>query len=388
MLTFFLLMILPTAVAVFAVLRFKRQVTLPEFGILLAVPALIAAIGLAIVYHCNTTDYEVWNGRVTGKDSRHVSCSHSYPCRCRPVSSGIGKNRTTTIHCDTCYEHFYDVSWYVYANTGESITIDRVDRQGLAMPPRWGAAFVGESFASRHRYTNYLLANRSSVLFGGKGDVERFKTLIPDYPADVHDYYHVHHVVNMGVPVNDLHSWNWLMDQINGDLGPSKQVNALLLFVKTDDPNYVLALKDAWAGGKKNGSTIVIGSLDGHKIAFVDVVSWTPAQHYKVELRDRIMEIGTLDKRDDIARAIREETQSKFTRMHMKDYEYLMRTIEPSSTAVMVMFFLCLCVSVGLAIYMVKNGVDDDAGYGSRLKSFSWRWHSDTIFRRRQGWRR
>src|SRR5262249_53258019 len=156
-----------------------------------------------IAYWQRTADTEIWDGQVTNKSSERVSCSHSYDCNCYYTTecSGTGNNRSCSEvrHCSTCYEHSYDVDWNVYASTGESLSIDRVDRQGLNMPARWGAAYIGEPYSSQHSFTNYILANPNSVLLGQKGDLQKFGKLIPQYPT-VYDYYRVQHAINMGVP--------------------------------------------------------------------------------------------------------------------------------------------------------------------------------------------
>lgn len=355
MINFLLLMLIPIGIAIGTLLYFKHKVTLKEFGIQLAIPTVLMAAGLGIAYVQSTYDTEIWNGRITAKKMERVHCRHSYSCRCRTVRVG----KTSSTHCDTCYEHSYDQDWNVFASTGETIRIDTVDRRGLTMPPRWGAAFVGEPFSSSHSYTNYIRANPSSVLLGGKGDVERFKALLPVYPQ-VYDYYKAPHALQIGgAPVPDMNAWEWLMDEINGDLGYQKQVNVTLMFVKTADPKYMLALKDSWIGGKKNDAVIVIGTLDGRKIEFVDVLSWTPNQKFKILLRDDIARL-TLDDRDKIAALIRKHVSEQFVRMQMKDYEYLVRSFQPSNGAMLFLFFLGTFASIGAAIWSVTNDITDE----------------------------
>lgn len=360
MVNFLLLMLIPIIIALISVLSFKKKVTLQEFGLQLAVPAMCMFIGLCFAYFQSTTDTEIWNGRVTAKKSERVGCRHSYSCNCVTTCSGE-KNETCSTVCQTCYEHSYDMDWNIYASTGESVTISTIDRQGLQMPPRWGIAFIGEPYSSAHYYTNYILANPESVLLGGKGDVKKWASLLPGYP-NVYDYYRTVHFLNLSVPFQSDRDWKWLLDEINGDLGPSKQVQVLLLLIPTDDPSYMLALKDTWLGGKKNDAVIVIGSKDGHKIGFVDVLSWTPSAKYKVLLKDAIYATGSLDKRDQIATAIRLYTATYFQRMHMKDYQYLMKSFQPSQTAMLVLFFIGTLGSIGLAAFTITNDITDDEG--------------------------
>jgi len=80
MLNFLLLMIIPIAMAIGSIYWYRSQVTLQEFGAQLAVPAVCMVVGLLMAYYQSTTDIEVWNGRVTAKQSVRVSCRHSHCC--------------------------------------------------------------------------------------------------------------------------------------------------------------------------------------------------------------------------------------------------------------------------------------------------------------------
>jgi hypothetical protein len=368
MFEFLLLMLIPTAIAIGVLVYFKGKVTFLEFFGQIAVVALILGVAFAIAYESGTSDTEVWNGQVTDKQREEVSCSHSYECNCYYTSetscSGTGKNRscsTTQVrHCSTCYEHRFDVDWTVKASTGEGVDIDRIDRQGLGMPPRWGAVYLGEPFSSEHTFTNYIKANPESVLLGSKGDLKLFGKLIPKYPDNIYDYYKHDPVINEGVQV-DAGTWNWLIREVNKVLGPSKQVNVILIFVPTNDRSYMLALKDAWLGGKKNDVDVVIGSTDGHTIGFVDVMSWSTNKAMAVDLRNRIQDIGTLDKRDDIQQAILTTVKAEFVRMHMKDMKWLMRSFQPSGTVMIWLLIISILIEGGLAYWTVTNDITEDS---------------------------
>lgn len=352
MLNFLFLMLVPTFIAMTALALgkfvFKGAVCWWEFALILAVPALAVVLGFTCAYWGRVLDTEVWNGQVTGREQVTVPCSHSYDCNCSSDSKG---NR----HCSTCYEHLHDYDWDVHASTGETVSIARIDPQGRNMPPRFAQVYIGEPFSSRHYFTNYILANPESVLLGSKGDTERFAKFIPAYPDDVYDYYRHDPVINMGVPNVDVKTWNWLFREANKTLGPMKQVNVIVLLVPTNDRNYMLALKDAWVGGKKNDVVVAIGSVDGHKIEWADVLSWTPKTDYKIALKNRIEDIGSLDLRDAIRDAVYTTTVQKFERMHMKDMKYLMRSFQPSATAMWVIFIISTILSLGLAVWSLMN---------------------------------
>lgn len=359
-------MIIPTIIALVVMLYFKGEITIGEFCLQVGAVAALMIGGLAICYFGKTDDIEVWNGQITAKYA-HVSvpCSHSYQCHCHNVTtySGSGKNRTSSTHeeCDTCYEHFNDYDWDVAASTGERISIERIDRQGNDMPQRWAQAFVGEPFSSSHTFQNYILANPESVLLGTKGDMKQFGSLVPKYPDNVYDYYHHDPVVDMGVGANTK-TWNWLISEVNKQLGPTKQVNINLLLVPTQDRAYMFALKDAWLGGKKNDVDIVIGvGTDGHSIAFADVLSWSTNKDMAVDLKNHIQSIGTIDRRDDIKNVIYTTVNNEFVRMHMKNMKWLMRSFQPSGTAMLLLFLLGLLAEGGLAWWCITNDIEPEA---------------------------
>jgi len=359
-LNFLLLMIFPILIALATLLVFKGKILFWEFAAQVGVVALFVGIGLGIAYNSRTSDTEVWNGQVTEKKRNEVSCRHSYSCNCHTTCSGSGSNRSCTEHCDTCYEHRYDVDWDVYASTGESTSIDTIDRQGLGMPPRWGSAYLGEPWASQHEFTNYIKANPDSVLLGTKGDVVRFKAMIPPYPSEIYNYYYNNPVINMGVPNVSLDTWNWLIREKNKTLGPKKQVHIIVILVPTDDRAYMLALKDAWIGGKKNDVDVVIGSKDGKTIDFADVMSWSTNKAMAVDLRDQLQTIGDLQKKDDLVNAINDTIIAEFVRMHMKDMKFLMRSFQPSGTSMIVIFILAALISIGLSVWAVMADLGED----------------------------
>lgn len=346
MIHFLLLMLFPFLISSLALIFFKKFESIADLFIQVGIVAAVMAIGIGIAYYSRTDDVEILDGQVTSKARVEVSCEHSYSCNCYYTTDSKGNVHE---HCQTCYEHPYDVDWDVYSSIGKTISIGRIDRQGLGMPPRWGAAYVGEPFAAQEHFTNYIKANPDSVLLGQKGDLKKFGKLIPTYPQ-VYDYYKVKHILNMGVPGVDEATWNWLISQDNRTIGPLKQSNIIVIMVPTDDPSYVYAFKDAWLGGKKNDAIILIGSVDGHHIDWTDVVSWTTNKGYIINLRDAIMRIGTLDKRDEIVATISAETLSDFSRMHMKNYKWLTRNFQPSGIAMMVLFILGLVLSLGTTI--------------------------------------
>ncbi len=326
--------------------RCLYQITFPEFLCQVAVVVALMIAGYYIALNQATTDTEIWNAQVTSKTSEKVSCEHSYSCNCRPVSCG---KDCTTIHCDTCYEHSYDVSWYLHTSADEHIKIDRVNRQGTTMPPRWNQAHVGDPTALQHTFTNYIKANPWSLL--NRTD-EETQFPIPAYPIGVYDYHYVDRFI--APPLPDTPAWNRSLQTLNAELGVRKRVNIIVVVTKESEA-FSHALENVWLGGKKNDVIVVIGSKDLKAIEWVRVISWSHSEVMKVELRDALLKIGTLDNREPIMVVLKDHVTRGYALMQMEDYKYLMAGVEPTAGAMWLLIILGLVVSGGLSIYFYQN---------------------------------
>ena len=343
-----LLLLLPVLIGLGGLIFGKRKINWKEFLVQEAVVVMLVGAGFWIGRSSQTKDVEVWSGRVTKKAQVQVPCRHSYPCNphdcmCSTDSNGI----TTCSTCwDTCYEHSFDYDWNVYDSTGTVFTIVPVDRQGLMKPQRWEDAYVGEPTASRHGFTNYIKGSPWTII-KRTGAAERFS--VPAYPDRIYNYYYVSRFVST-VPIVDKRPWIDGLTEMNADLGKKKQVNIILLITDAADSAYIHALEEAWLGGKKNDFVVVIGAPHHPKIDWVRAMSWTRVEELKIAVRDRLQEVGTLDKRDEILAVIREEVGGKFVRRPMADFEYLNAEIRPPTWVLVLILLLGIATSVGLTI--------------------------------------
>ncbi len=346
-----------------AKLIWKRNVK----GVEVAIAGAIGILAAAIVYACGlasqTGDTELINGEVMSKDSQHVSCSHSYDCNCRMVRvpqtcSGTGKNRTCTgggteRKCDTCYEHSFDVDWNVRSNVG-SFGISRVDRQGLIPPPRWLQVNNGDPVAKTHYFTNYVKAVPESLFHAHMELNGKFDNMIPAYPSNVYDIYKIDRALSVGVPVPDLKEWSQDISVLLRKLGPQRQANVIVIFVNTADESYLHALEGKWIGGKKNDIIVLVGSTSYPKIDWVAISSWTDKALFKVQLRDDILSVGSID-RPAIMKAIDTNVMKTFERKQMKDFEYLKYSIEPPFWVLTLAIVLGMIASLGCSYLFYRN---------------------------------
>jgi hypothetical protein len=310
-----------------------------------------------------TADTEIWNGQITAKSRDHGTYEESYKCRCHNVTKyrGSGKNRTSYSEeeCDTCWRTHYTVKWDCQSTVGE-FRIDSADSLSssvylLPNPGRWSSIQVGDPAARSHSYTNYVQAVPESLFTPSSPELKaKFGGLIAPYPIEVFDYYRINRFVTPGFAVPDAPQWNADISNMLRTLGPQKQVNAIVVIAKTDDPNYEYALRDAWEGVNKNDVVLLIGSKMWPKIDFVRVISWTKSETFKIELRDNVLELETID-RSKVMTLLQAQITKNFERRHMKEFEYLEGQIDPPEWLLITVFLLVLAGAGGTWYAIRRN---------------------------------
>lgn len=360
---FLTLLLIPTIVSFIAFLIFEHKITLKKFTLQMGIQIVIIGGLTAILRYANTSDTEIQNGVVSSKNHERVSCEHSYPCHCHQVCSGSGKNESCYEHCDTCYDHPYDIDWNVFTTNREDLKIDRLAPQGLQEPPRWTAVKIGEPTSKSYTFMNYIKA-APGTLFRHQGLVEKYAGHLPNYPLDIYDYYRNNHTVTVDYSPANLASWNFELARINGDLGVQKQVNAIVVLTKHPQ-EYFEALNQHWLGGKKNDVVVVIGVDDSSATAtakWVQVMSWSDREILKVVLRDHLV-TQTLDP-VIVSNIIEGDIRQLYVRRHWKDFEYLMSSATPTKGQWIFALIFGLLISIGLSWFLEENDVfDEDRHY-------------------------
>jgi len=359
---FLILFIIPALVGMIA-FRFSSGITPKEFALQMVAQAVVAGLSVWAIYSANTSDTEVLNGVVVSKRKVRVHCEHSYKCHCHTVCSGTGKKRSCHEKCSICYEHPFDYEWQVYSSIDRSSEIDRVDRQGLDEPPRWTVARVGEPYSAEHGYTNYLKAAPGS-LFRRQGLAEKYEGNLPDFPAQVTDYYRYQPLVLVnGARVDSVGVWNQGLAEMNGRLGSRKQVDIVLVLVRDLPQEYFYALEQVWIGGKQNSVVLVIGVNAALMPQWATVMSWTTNEMLKVFLRDVVMDIPVLD-REVLFRRLEQSVNDYYQRKPMSDFEYLASSIAPTPTQWGISMVVGLLVCIGLSWVMHRYDVFGDEDFG------------------------
>jgi len=336
---------------------FTKTICWKEFLVVTIGVVTINLVGFSLSYAESVHDVELLNGHVTGKHRAEVSCTHSYQCNCVDITSCSNdmdgrETCSTTQICQTCYDHANDYDWNISTNI-ETITIARVDPQGVVEPTRWTIVKLGEPVAIQHSYTNYIKAAPGSVLLT-TNQTELFKTKLPSYP-EVYDYYRVNRLLTNGLTIQNHNVLNNALCDVAGLLGSRRQVNLIFVLVAEADQNYAAALKEHWLGGKKNDLVIIIGAPDGDNIKWVYVMSWSPVELLKVKLRDQIIKLGSLNKMDEVIKQTYNTVNKEFVRKPMADFEYLKYQFSPAPWILSLLMALGLLFSVIVSIVFIYH---------------------------------
>ena len=364
MATLAFLLILPLLLPILAKRYYGHEITWLEMGLNMFIAAAIVSGGWFLGRYAEMADVQFVNGEVTRKYSKNVPCEHSYKCRCTETcTTRSDGSKSCSETCDTCYDHSHDVDWLVEGNVG-SVKIDRVDRQGVNDPAWWTRAIIGEPMAIRERYINYVKGAKQS-LFKTVAEVtlaKEYQSLIPNYPENIVDYYRLDRFVPVGVPVPNAAQWNAGISNRLKSLGPTKQVNLVVVTSAQAQRGYGTALRSHWLNGKKNDVVVVLGAPAYPAVAWADVIAWTDNEHFKVSLRDKLQDLGDMSNPEAVLDIVQESIVRDYVRKPMQDYEYLASEIEPPMWVIVLLALGGIGASWGVAVVLSRNQMREGNG--------------------------
>lgn len=340
-----LVLLLPLCVPLIAAWMYKTKRSLGEYAVHIAITiAITCGVFYAGKYY-PAVDVEIHNGYVKGKEKVYNPRTEYYDCNCRMVSSGSGKNRTTSRQCSTCSRIIPEWDWTVYTTVGD-LNISRVDWDGRAMPPRWAKVEVGEPAALEKSYINQIKGVKDSIFHFDKSLIAQYEDKVPQYPR-VRDYYRFDRVINLTKTVDTL-KWNSYLNNELKKLGAEKQLNVIV--VVTDyDYAFFDALKYQWLGGKKNDVVMVIGNKDGQVSWFA---STSLADGYKNQTLHSALRMNSHNKKiDDCFLAEQLDIiKREYVRTPMEEFDYLTSESEPPGWVMFLAVILGVTASIGVSL--------------------------------------
>lgn len=271
------------------------------------------------------------------------------------------------------------------------------------VPTNWSAA--NERLAShrpggvtfRHEYPNYVLAANLSILHKYSDKIEFYKAanLLPDFHTEVRDDYTGDRVYFAGVKSLPADEWLTASNQFNGALGLERQGDLHLVIVDggavpvADADDYIGALTAYWQSDafaknalSKNAIVVVLATVDNKSISWARAATGMPAGNelLTLTLRDRLQgqpltpsavfgnpnaevssdasDADKLSVRVEHTKGVLEQVlfgADGFTRVHMRDYQYLHHEIKPTQEQLrwlyVIIFFTSL-LAWGIAAYI------------------------------------
>lgn len=357
---------IPMAVAGIMKYAFHNDISWKE----MVVQGAAGILGVLLVWgtmrYSDAQDIEIWNGSISNKFQQTENCpigwNRSKDWFCTEYDTRSVYSHTECASRDddgncTSYRDVYETEykydypwerkWFIESsNLDERWMINRVDRQGANTPPRWTNTVVGEPASKQNHYMNWILAASDSLFHEDGVLEEKYLKSIPNYPINVYDIYKIDRVItDQNI---DIKAWDARLDNALIDLGPNKQMNAIIFVVDAVkfQNDYPYAVRRAWNGFKKNDAVVFVG-VNGTDIAWTEVLSWSKDKLFEVSLRNDLMNLGTLDI-DTFFEAF-ERNGQYYARRSMTEFEYLKAEIPIPTGLMIALFIMSIGVSLGLS---------------------------------------
>ena len=138
-------------------------------------------------------------------------------------------------------------------------------------------------------------------------------------------------------------------------MGPSKQVNLIVIITKESAASYGTALRAHWLNAKKNDVVVVLGAPQYPTVAWVEIMAWTDKAYFKVSLRDKLLNLGDASDMMKVLDTVQESIMHDYKRKPMSDYDYLKNEIEPPAWILAMLFVLGVIASAAAAYLFSKN---------------------------------
>ena len=380
--------LIPILGAVLLYSVWQHKVALWELGIMVAVPCLLIVGAKGCSEMSQTQDTEYWGGYVTSAAyfedwNEKVSCRHPIPCKHPEYSKDEKGHRYQSgyKHANDGYYHLYDVDyhpeyWEAYTSVRDTKDISQSTFERLS------AQFGNRAFVDLHR--NYHTKNGNKYVATWNGEAEKLEpvTVARSYENRVQASQSVFNFKEVNPadyglyqypPINGFTQQCALgpgatapvekkLQYMNATLGAPRQVR-LYVLVFQDKPIQAAMEQEAfWKRGNKNEFITCVGVDKDLVVQWCHVFSWTEVEELKIEARNIVMGMKTLDLVAYLD-AVRPLVETKWQRKHFKEFSYL--TVEPTTTAVVWTYVITLAVTIGIGVWAVMNGLDPDSSFVS-----------------------
>lgn len=288
---------------------------------------------------------EYWETWINKTCSREV-------CIQRDKNGNCTNYKTEYYDCSYCDEN--PPTWYIYDNVGGAVSIDneyfkKLQRQwhsklefinkkrnikrhlgcgvdGNAYKIIWdNKIHTSESIIHSKSYNNKVKVSNSTFNYKkiSQKDVKKYN--LYEYPEIYNFHYKqkpIQGLDKLNIPQVNKELIDKYYQYLNGNGEKTKGMVYVLLF-PNKDINISSLQEQYWYGGNRNEVVICIGyEPNTLKLDWVKVFSWTKDKMVHVELREELMEIGTLDLLK-MYKPIEKVMNTYYKPRDLKEFEYL-----------------------------------------------------------------
>jgi hypothetical protein len=331
---------------------------------------LLAFIVVWVDQGVQTTDKEVWSGTVVDwSHDEEYDEWHDPVTSCTTNDKGIQSCSTTPGY----WEH-HDAQNHIKTSDDGWFSVSRSPDRTIQFTDSWPntvseiQAFwpPGTPSASVHTYENKVQASYSIYRVDGVNEKEYPD--LPEYPVMIYEQINIDRILGI---VPNKYDANKRLAEVNSELnkfipdpdkpGKSrswKQVNIIFVNVgenKTDDYGY--ALQNSWKNGNKNDFVVSFSMNSDGKLNWVHAFSWSEVEILKMEVRDKLMSLGTITDFVPVVNTVREMVADKFERKEFADFNYI--KIETSTAAIIIIWIIAIIAFIIQIIHHIKITVPE-----------------------------
>lgn len=368
-------LLIPVAAILLLLFKFNKKMALWEYPLVFFIPLLVIVSCYFGFKDMNTTAKEVWNSYAVRAyyfedwdEYIHKTCE-----TCTETCSGSGESRSCNQTCtsyDCSYVDYHPARWEIEDNIGQSFhvsqsyfeflcsfwknrTFQNMNRDYHSNDGDLYFSVYPKTFektiplVTRHTYKNKIQASNSVYNFQEVSEAEVKGYGLFKHP-EIND-----RETEVILGYQDKKSSDSLK-KFNALFGSAKKIHIQVLVFKNQPVTAAFFQENFWKGGNKNEFTLCIGLKDS-LITWTKVISWTENYSLKTETESYILGLGVLNM-NRVVNYMGTEVVRGFSKRDFRQFDYI--TIKVPLYAVMISFFLTLLSTVGISIFVIKNGED------------------------------
>jgi len=355
-----------------------------ELMIPIAATVLAIFISKFIIEKTMTDDIEYWGSYVMSAEYYEDWNEYIHQTCTRTYTDSDGNSHTETYDCS--YVSYHSEYWQVNTNIGQELRISE-NRFNYYVKKFGGKKFVdlhrdyhtddGDKYITKfngdfnilepitvtYTYENRVVASNSIFKFE-KADTATFKLFEYKEPDN---NYQINSILTQKTNIYNIREANKLLSQYNALLGHKKEARMWFLIFDNKDYQYSIQQENYWQGGNKNEFIVVLSLNDSNHVQWCRIISWSESEQLKVDVRNYIKNMGKFD----LIKAIqytKDGVEKQFIRKNFEEFNYL--NVEPTETALIIVYILSLLITIGTVIFIIKNDIYENTNNSNSYNNF------------------